>query len=227
MIRLLPRVTLLIVFFTVIIGGIRVIMPGDDPFAKRLAALDPAKCPMPCWLGIRPGVTTMREAVLIALNSPFLDPKSIAPLKNGENDTSFQVRWRAPAQMLTQTRLDTLDLAIDIESDATGKVYDIFMHINIPIGAFIRHFGPPPIASFSTLTSDKIFYVLEYPAWGMQYSTYLECRRDQPIAVAQGQIYVLQSLATYVANTGERHDIGWHGFTSHALNAAAAQVGCP
>ncbi len=132
-----------------ILAAIRILIPGSVPESPRLAAIDPGSCAMPCWLGIQPGITTMRDAVKLVVNSPFIDPASIEPLTNSAG-TSFRAQWKSPTQMLSTVRADVTDLTISVESDAQGKyVKLIFLHINVPLGEFIERFGAPPRAIMS------------------------------------------------------------------------------
>jgi hypothetical protein len=71
MIRLICRFTIAsIVLILLLIITARAVGSTNKPPA--LAMLDPGNCPQPCWHGIQPGVTTMKQAHTILNNDPTL-----------------------------------------------------------------------------------------------------------------------------------------------------------
>ena len=67
---LIKLVFLLTLLFAVCIGVIRA-QPYDDSQLRAVLA-PPEGCPMPCWQGIRPGVTPLGEARAILQSIPWV-----------------------------------------------------------------------------------------------------------------------------------------------------------
>jgi hypothetical protein len=114
-----------------------------DPSALRAFLTPPEGCPAPCFMGIRPGVTTVAEAFAILDEHPWLVPGS---LKDFGVNTGFSWWWAdaAPSWIdrATRPQLHTYD----------GEVNDIIVQTTIPWGDFVfvmgktRIYGliPPP-----------------------------------------------------------------------------------
>ncbi len=217
--------TLLLVFtLTAIWFG----SPGkaaDSVTAFRLGALDPKGCPMPCWMGIQPGVTTMLEAVQLIHDSPYIDPNSITPLTSNAG-ISFKVNWKAPDRMLNAVPADASTLTIDIEADTQDRVKVIFVPITVQLGDFVRLYGAPERTIVNHFADNRLFIVLEYARWGLQYSANLPCRLNTQPIIAEGSVYLLQARDGFVSQGGGKVIEGWHGFSNRELDRMAQKAGC-
>jgi hypothetical protein len=208
-----------LIAFSLLLGAIRVLLPGTGYTIPRLSVIDPQKCPMPCWLGVRPGVTTMTEAVLLLHQSPYIDPASIQPFGPAANNISLQAEWHDPDQMLSDIHADITKQSVIIENEpGRDLVKVILVHVNVRLGDFILRFGAPTKSSIGKLPNGDLFYVLEYPALGLQYDTYLSCKRGQSVVSLYGSTFVLQPLSEYASQTGGQLNTGWHGFSPSIIN---------
>ncbi len=110
----LKSVLPLAVVFTLFIGVIRA-QPYDDR-ALRMFLLPPEGCPAPCWMGIRPGVTHVDEAIRLLEAHEWIE----AVRKSGAFydlrwsgaqpdwiDTDFANHFRASALIVESIRLRT------------------------------------------------------------------------------------------------------------------------
>ena len=208
-----------VVVISLMLGLIRIVLPGNGSTIPRLSVIDPQKCPMPCWLGIRPGITTMTEAVRILHDSPYVDPNSIQPFGPSVNSISLQAEWHDPDQMISNVRADITKLSVIIENEpGRDLVKVILVHVNIRLGDFIMRFGSPSKSSIGRLPSGDLFYVFEYPALGLQYDTFLSCHRGQAVMSLYGSTLVLQPLNEFVSQVGGQQDYGWRGFSPNIIN---------
>ncbi|MHB8624734.1 MAG: hypothetical protein ACYDBJ_18840 [Aggregatilineales bacterium] len=225
--RLTVWVSLLCVIAITGIGAIRAMSPTNDPLALRRAILNPGRCPMPCFIGIRPGVTSIHEALQILRSSPYLDPNSITALAPGESAGSFTINWRTPGAMLSGSQAERAGQDVLIENEpGSDAVKIIIVHINVPLGDFVPLFGPPPSTALRLLPNDGLFYVVEYPALGMQYDVWADCKQGQVIPALSGTSYVLQAPGEFQSQVSSTDNLGWHGFTARPFDQLAAQSNC-
>lgn len=225
MLRFAARISLLLILFTASLTAIHVLAPGHVPPVFGLGVLDTGECQMPCWSGIRPGITTMKEAVLLVHNNPYVDPSSIKPATN--EGISFTACWKQPEKLLHPTPLDTSDLCILIINEAGEDVVgSIFLHVNVPFGDFVTRFGPPARSVVGILPSNDFFYVLEYPQLGMEYDSFADCRSGQHMINVVGRTYVLQPADRFVPQTGLNVVGSWSGFNSQVRREIMMRAGC-
>ena len=218
---------LCLILISVLLGAIRIVLPGTGSTVPRLSVIDPQHCPMPCWLDIQPGVTTMTDAVLKLHNSPYIDPASIQPFGSAANSISLQAEWHNPLQMLSIVRADITQQSVVIENEpGLDLVKDILIHVNIRLGDFILRFGSPGKAIIRRLPNGDLFYVLEYPALGLQYDTFLTCQPGQMVMSLYGSTMILQALKDYVSQTGGQLNSDWHGFSPRLLDNISSRYQC-
>lgn len=72
MLRLIIRLSLVLTFISAGSMLFMLLRPYDDS-ALRAFFAESERCPMPCWQGIRPGVTTVDEALDILLYHPWVE----------------------------------------------------------------------------------------------------------------------------------------------------------
>jgi hypothetical protein len=91
LIRFLLKLTLLLtLIFAALVGLIRA-QPYDDS-ELRAFLTPPDGCPMPCWQGIRPGITTFEEVRAIIENHPWITNIEYVGSVN-ESPQSAQIFW--------------------------------------------------------------------------------------------------------------------------------------
>jgi hypothetical protein len=81
----------LLALFTGLVAAVGLMPHGDSPIRELMTGVE--SCAAPCWQGIRPGVTTFREAVdLLAANTRIvrLDQRQ---RYHGESVRVWYVRW--------------------------------------------------------------------------------------------------------------------------------------
>jgi hypothetical protein len=127
---------LLTLAFTGLVGVIRA-QPYDD--AKLRALLTPPDgCPIPCFMGIRLGVTTFREAVAILNAHPWVARVAV----NGTYYQSIHIlRWtgRQP-DFIDTTRSITLRIS------RGGRVGEVFIPTTLSAGSVYPLLGEPSAA---------------------------------------------------------------------------------
>lgn len=225
--RLIGWVALCCAVSVVGIGVIRLTLPRGEPPARQ-AVLAPGKCPMPCVLGIRPGVTPIQDAVQILRSSPYIDPNSIALLSSGEGTVTYTANWRHPAEMFSTTQAKSAGQDLQIRAGAGDHlVQTVIIQINLPLGAFLPLFGPPPRSGLTYYQAQGLFYVMEYPALGMQYMTWADCKQGQSIASLIGTTYMLQSPNNFISELNSADALRWHGFTTKPFDQMVQQYQCP
>lgn len=67
------------------------VVGGMSPRERVIGVLD-ADCPMPCWQGIRPGVTDVDAAISLLAISPFVDTRFLA-VAGAPGDDWWQITW--------------------------------------------------------------------------------------------------------------------------------------
>jgi len=228
MIRFAARCGLLVGVLVLTIGTIRFGLPRALPPNEYLRMIDPHGCPMPCWLGIRPGVTTMTEAIDLLHDNPYIDAKSIQPFNSGSELVSLIARWRTPIDPPFSPDPNDVGTRTVILQNTPG--YDvvkiIILHVNIPLGEFVQQFGPPDRSAVAREPIGTLFYVLEYPQMGMQFSAFLPCRKGLSIANVVGTNLLLQPLDQFQSQIGDTINLGWSGFSSTPFDERATRPGC-
>jgi len=228
--RLMVLASLFCLLLVAGIGAIQIGTASRDPFMIVQAVLDPGKCPMPCLMGIRPGITSMEQAAQLLRTNPYIAPDSIQYLAAGEVAGAFTANWRNPSALLNNTSGSNSNQNIVVENTPNLDVVNtIIVQVNIPLGNFVPLFGPPPRTGLRHLPGPNVelFYIMEYPAMGMQYDTWVECKQGQAVPSLVGDTYVLQAPATFISQLAVSENLGWHGFTSRPFDQVAQQDQCP
>lgn len=209
------------------LGLVRWYIPRHAPLPQSLAALDAGpQCEMPCWQGIRPGITRMTEAAGLLLLSPLLDRASIAPACSG--CIAFTMRWREPTRFSKPTAVDTLSFDVLLEPEyGQDRVARIVLHVGAPLGDFMLHFGPPTVIRAGQRPDAVLYQTFEYPDIGMSYTAYAPCAAGQNAPNLAGSIYLLHAPDdTPERGGGSVVAIGWRGLTSYLLDAMVWSGGC-
>lgn len=209
-------------------GTIQIGMVSRDPFMIAQAVLEPGNCPMPCLMGIRPGITSMEQAAQLLRINPYIDPKSIQFPAAGETAGEFTANWRNPSLLLSNTSSNGSGDIVVERTPNLDVVKGIIVQINMPLGDFVPLFGPPPRTGLRHLPgpNGELFYIMEYPAMGMQYDAWVECKQGQTVPSLVGNTYILQAPAGFISQLAVAEDLGWHGFTSRPFDQIAKQDQC-
>ncbi len=226
MIRLGLAAALLLFLLSAAIGGIRYFLPRSiPPSAHMHLIIDSGDCPMPCWLGIRPGVTTMTQAFDLLRVNPYIDLSSIQPLNGSDQAVSLTAEWRTPADPLQPDPAVPHNVIIE-NQPGYNIVKIIIVHVDVSLGEFVLRYGPPARSAMARLPVGTLFYVLEYPTLGLQYSAFMPCRKGLSIANVMGNSLLLQPLDQYQSNVGDTMNMGWSGFSARPFDQRATHPGC-
>jgi hypothetical protein len=134
MIRLLVRPMLASVFvFAALVGVIRA-QPYDD--SELRAILTPLDCPMPCFMGIRPGVTPIEEAVMILTAHEWATDVRVFYNRGGR---LYQAQWAWSGQQ--PAFIDGSKLSYIYAQD--GIVETINTETTVPFGNLWLILGTP------------------------------------------------------------------------------------
>jgi hypothetical protein len=124
------------------------LQPYDDT-ELRAFLTPPDGCPAPCFMGIRPGVTTADEAEQILKAHPWI--KYVPPRPR---DTTYTIEfiWNGKQPRWIDRNVST-GIAI-----SDGKVIRISLFLDIPLGEFRLIYGQPDWSTLSQNLTNKAFY---------------------------------------------------------------------
>jgi hypothetical protein len=167
------------------VGAIRA-QPREDA-AMRAMLTPPAGCAPPCFLGIRPGVTTRDEALAILRVHPWV--KDLM-----DDTTGISWRWRDIPQLgsLPDGSPSTPFLAgILYKGD---KVDRISMDTSIMWGDFLLLFGSPDQVSIENIRAPSVAYHLfgaVYNAQHFEIQTMTQCPINSPRSLWYSTVYMV------------------------------------
>jgi hypothetical protein len=171
--------------------------PYDDHELRAL--LMPEGCEMPCFMGIRPGVTMVDEAVKILENSGWVKQDEI--YRNKDSGLIWQVTWtwasNAP-YVTTTTDFGTLGVIDNV-------VNEIYIPTSVPLGDIWMIMGIPPDYILEPGTGPKntpvLYAYMFYADYGLgiesdrvvcpYFSNLLESRTVISFIRAQDHMFVL------------------------------------
>jgi hypothetical protein len=104
----------------------------DDDSDLRAFLTPPDNCPAPCFMGIRPGLTTVDEAMTILYEHPWVD----TVIRLAEFDRLI-VTWAAGSHALVDTDL------LGRLRYSNGIIQDISVQTCVPLGHLWMAYGPP------------------------------------------------------------------------------------
>jgi hypothetical protein len=222
---LLGRTSLNVLLLAALLVTIRVSQVGSVSVHASLYRLAPDSCAMPCWRGIRPGLSTMMEAVRSLLANPDIDPASLHPLC--QICISLAARWKPAQNVAAPQAADPSAWTVLIESRRnTDVVHSIVLQVSVPVGDFVSYFGVPSRTTAGILPDRNLYLDLEYPTLGMFYSVNAPCRLSQNMLKLSGGFYILQEAQDYTPPYGLRIRDDRHGFGSADLDRLARDAGC-
>ncbi len=222
---ILGRASLTVCMLALLLAAIRMAQANSVPSQPALESIRPVGCEMPCWIDIRPGISTMTEAIRLLLADPDIDPTSIHPLCEG--CISLAARWKNRRIVFPAVGTDSSDLNILVESRGNRDlVQSIVLSVGIPAGDFVGYFGIPERTTAGVMPDRNLYFILEYPSLGMFYELFALCRRSQNVLNLTGNTYVLQAVNDYAPPYGIRHRETWRGFGSADLGQLAVDAGC-
>jgi hypothetical protein len=121
------------------------LQPYDDTELRALLT-PPDGCPAPCFMGIRPGVTSADEAEQILKAHPWIKYVPARPRYNGY---TIEFIWNGKQpKWIGNDSLTGVGIV-------NGKVTNISLYLNRPLGEFQLVYGPPDWSTFSILSNGK------------------------------------------------------------------------
>jgi hypothetical protein len=170
--RLLRITFLLLTFFTCIIGFIRA-RPYNDHNIRALLSSGP-DCPMPCFMGIRPGVTTCDQTIDILKTHEWVGEITADPCSPvDENPRWISWFWNSRQPNL----LDDMQVnSIHIENDVVKEIL-IFTHVSM--GDVWALYGTPDLKTVDVASGaydpPRILNGAGYPQLGLALVSYSLC----------------------------------------------------
>ena len=120
--------------FTAIIGLIRA-QPYDDSQLRTFFA-PPDGCPPPCFMGIRPGVTTVNQAIAILQTQKWVNAESIVVFKVNDNESGIAWVWngRQPPSFGEFFPIARIN-------NHQGVIFEIIVYTDVSLGSVIAYYG--------------------------------------------------------------------------------------
>jgi hypothetical protein len=154
--------------------------PYDDGGLREFLT-PPEDCPAPCFMGIRPGVTTVEEMQAILSHHPWVLP--------GLSDTSDYLghhlyRW-AWAETAPDWFARDLNSEVVVDDD-DGRIISVVIESKIPWSDVLLVFGRPDVYYLSLdiesrpeSPGEAYHFVSWYSRWNMQVSAPFMCYEDK------------------------------------------------
>jgi hypothetical protein len=131
----------LVLLFTATISLLR--LPLQDASPARLLLTPPDGCPMPCWQGIRPGLTTADEALSILRQHAWRGRIALRYFDAAAGDGIISWLWDDPS-------LDSLPAYLGVQLRVRkGVVWNVTLPPDIPYSEVWFAFGRPSESRWS------------------------------------------------------------------------------
>jgi hypothetical protein len=126
---------LLILCFAAIIVLIQAQLYDDGQL--RAFLLPPEDCPIPCFMGIRPGVTTVDEAVAILETHQWVESLHVLEATDGRGVYAIAAEWSSiPRDLIDNSE----NLWMGVEDEIIQR---IVVYTRIPLGDIVLSLGSP------------------------------------------------------------------------------------
>lgn len=171
---LLRTALLLLALFTFFISLIHA-QPYNDKEVRALLSSGP-DCPMPCFMGIRPGVTTCDQAIDILKNHEWVGEIIADPCSSdGESYRWISWYWNGRQPDLLDGS-NTQSNSIRIENDV---VWDLLIFSRISMGEVWLFYGIPDLKTVDIVSGaygpTRILNGAGYPQLGLELTSYSPC----------------------------------------------------
>jgi hypothetical protein len=178
MTRIYARLALLpLVLFISVLLLMRVQLYNDHDLRDLLL---PEGCPAPCFIGIRPGVTSEDEALAIIKGNAWVEPRSINILETraypnatvGEQLSVIEWDWQHNANRFLISHANNLDGEIFTRNHIVEK---IAITIHFRLGEIYSSFGSPSKVAFASIRNMTAPWGIEifhlYPQYGFEFQS--------------------------------------------------------
>jgi hypothetical protein len=174
------------------LGAIRAV-PREDVALHTLLA-PPDDCAPPCFLGIRPGVTTRAEALAILRAHPWVDQLE-------DDDLGISWQWHRPPQLGSLpdgSPSVPLFARIDYQGETVGSIH---METSIMWGDFLLLFGSPNQVTSMNISAPSVRYHIfgaVYTAHAFEIQTMTRCPINSPRSMWYSTVYMVWPVAGLV-----------------------------
>src|SRR6266496_2920735 len=144
---LMPRIYLRLAFIPLVIIGIALLITRSQPSSQTndtlspIALLLPVNCPAPCILGIRPGVTTIEEAITRLRKNMWVKQVVASPDATQPNQVFWL--WSEQAPHYLQKGQSFAGMDGEILPKADQKVSWISFYSSLTMGDIPNILGDP------------------------------------------------------------------------------------
>ncbi len=155
-------------------GAIAVIraQPYDDQTLRTI--LLPSDCSTPCFMGIQPGTTRMREAYHLLENNPWVGQIS-SHIDSGCCTIAMDWQWNGKQPASLENGDNTIYFTFD-PNTGIQTVQNIALHTRIAAGYAILVLGSWPLADSGALQGlDNAFVEVFYRSHAVHMTTTLPC----------------------------------------------------
>lgn len=158
---LLLRMAVLLVILLTVTSALIHAQPDDQERLRKLL-MPPEGCAMPCWQGIRPGVTTAAEAMLLLRNHPWIEDPTYL---QGMGLATASVVWAWNDE--TPPEIDTARQGVLWIQSTLVKRIDIAT--TLPYGQFWLYDRPSRGALFGEpVQPRRVFHLMDFLGTGLQ-----------------------------------------------------------
>lgn len=177
MIRFYLRVILIpIVLFTVVMMVVRA-QPYDDHELRQL--LLPDDCPAPCFMGIRPGITTKDEAMKLLAASGWVEMSDSTSLIENDN-FPLTLKWNGKqARFLNAEEGFGLGIIFQRVSPKTVVQISFNLNNNVTIGDIYLLLGKPSMYAQTSMFLPQQGYIMsithQFVPQGIETRTIASC----------------------------------------------------
>ncbi|MAS36704.1 MAG: hypothetical protein CL610_22055 [Anaerolineaceae bacterium] len=158
--KLLRLTALLTVIFAGVIGLLRV-PQRDDPLMQTFL-IPPEDCESPCFLGVQPGTTTIRDAVAHFEANHWLNEVT-------QSGQFYDLVWSGSQPLFVDTGAPTYFMS------ETDRVGELRVRTHLRLGDILAVLDQPD-AVYSRITQSGTFVTIVYTQLGLEISGYWPCR---------------------------------------------------
>jgi len=186
-----------------------------------LNMLLPPDCAAPCFLGVRPGQTTLRQAIPLLNHHPYISGLRGEQSSTGAY-TTYRIRWSGQQPDWIDTRWGTVRVLVQTEPEVSDDVvYSALIRSNtrLSLAHFYAALGQPDMIQVRESRQNPGLSYLRiqhlYPSYGLILTTDTPCPTrfdallDAPVSLAVTSKVVAATDALSIQRLSEiyRHDL--------------------
>jgi hypothetical protein len=175
--------------FIVSLMGVFTLFYDSAYFDQIRAFLTPA-CAKPCFMGVRPGITTADEAKSILEAHPWVENVNVAISTLGYGTLHWSWSGQQP-DFINRNHYGLSQIGVPV-------IESVLIRTHIPFGDIWLAFGAPERGS-----ADSLYHIADYPIYGFSIRTYTEC---EDFWDAPADIFIASWHANYNYNAHRVYD---------------------